>query len=71
NPSKGVELVKRHCQPTTGRHSLQLEINKALYWDEQNHCRNRNYENLKADIETLIEFCADYVRANLNQMAAD
>ncbi len=71
NPYKGVELVKRHGQPTTGRHSIQLEINKALYWDEQNHCRNRNYDNLKSDLDKLTAFCADYVSNNLNAMAAD
>ena len=71
NPYKGVELVRRHGKPTTGRHSIQLEINKALYWDEQNHCRNRNYDNLKSDLDKLMQFCADYVRANLSQMAAD
>ncbi|MEX0758058.1 MAG: N-formylglutamate amidohydrolase, partial [Tistlia sp.] len=33
-PYKGVELVRRYSAPAEGRHSLQIEINRALYCDE-------------------------------------
>jgi N-formylglutamate deformylase len=35
HPYKGVELVRRHSDPTHQRHSIQLEINRKLYMDEQ------------------------------------
>ena len=35
DPFKGVELVRAWSDPAAGRHSLQLEINKRLYMDEQ------------------------------------
>ncbi len=31
DPYKGVELVRQFSNPKAGRHSLQLELNKALY----------------------------------------
>lgn len=71
NPYRGVELVRRYASPATGRHSIQIEINKALYWDEEKHKRSKNYKSLKEDLNKLIGFCASYVDSNLVQQAAD
>ncbi len=71
NPYRGVELVRRYADPATGRHSIQIEINKALYWDEEKNVNSSNYNALKSDIEKLIKYCADCVLANLSDMAAD
>lgn len=71
NPYRGVELVRRYSGPATGRHSIQIEINKGLYWDEDNNRKSRNYSALKEDIESLIKYCAAYVSAGLASMAAD
>ncbi|MCB9991103.1 MAG: N-formylglutamate amidohydrolase [Rhodospirillales bacterium] len=71
NPYRGVELVRRYSNPATGRHSLQLEINKGLYWDETEQEKSKNYNRLKIDIENMIQYCATYIAANLTDMAAD
>lgn len=71
NPYKGVELVERHSSPATGRHSIQIEINRALYLNEDTYEKSKNYENLKADITNLIAFTANYVQSNLTAIAAD
>ena len=34
HPYKGVELVRRNGDPAAGRHSIQVEINRGLYMDE-------------------------------------
>ena len=34
DPYKGFELVRRHGRPKERRHSIQIEINRALYMDE-------------------------------------
>ena len=34
DPYKGVEIVRRHGRPAENRHSLQIEINRTLYMDE-------------------------------------
>ncbi len=71
DPYKGVELVARYSEPTRGRHSLQLEINRALYMDEQTGTKNSNYNALQNDIEKIIEFCTTHANKLLIDMAAD
>jgi N-formylglutamate deformylase len=71
DPFKGVELVDRYSNPARGYHSIQVEINKALYMDEEKNRKNKNYGALKMDVEKLIGFCASWVNANLTSMAAD
>ena len=39
--------------------------------DERNNQKNENYAALKADIEKLMTFCADFVQAELVDLAAD
>ncbi len=70
-PYKGVELVERYSQPSIGRHSIQIEISKALYLNEETYKKNKNYDTLKSDITDLIAFCAAYTKSNLIPMAAD
>ncbi len=71
DPYKGVELVRRYSQPTRGRHSLQIEINRALFMDEECGEKTKNYTPLKQKVTDLIAFCADYARNNLISLAAD
>ena len=70
NPYKGVELVERYSAPALGRHSIQIEINRALYMDEQSCAKNKNYEALKSDITALIAHIADYTQSQLQPLAA-
>ena len=70
-PYKGVEIVRRSANPGMGRHSIQVEISKALYWNESTGEKSKNYNALKADIEKLVGFCAEFAAANLVSLAAD
>lgn len=51
---KGAEIINRYGQPAWGRHSLQVEINRALFHDEPTGNRNKNFDNLNADIQKLL-----------------
>jgi N-formylglutamate deformylase len=55
HPYKGVELVRRYGQPQAHRHSLQLEINRGLYMDEQSLDIRPGFERLQADLRQLVE----------------
>lgn len=70
-PYKGVEIVRRHGQPHKGRHSLQLEVNKALYWNEALGIPTVNFNRLRHDLEGLSAYIAHFARARLSAMAAD
>jgi N-formylglutamate deformylase len=52
---KGVEIVKRQGRPGERRHSLQIEVDRALYMDQKTLQKNANFSQLQADITYLIE----------------
>jgi N-formylglutamate deformylase len=72
DPFQGVELIRAYSAPTRGIHSLQMEINKALYMDEATGEKSERFDALQNDIETIIKFCANYARDHLDiALAAD
>jgi N-formylglutamate deformylase len=59
HPFKGAELVARFGRPLSGCHSLQIEVNRGLYMDEDRIEKHAGFAALKADIDRLIgEICA-------------
>lgn len=71
DPYKGVELVRKFSNPATGRHSLQIEVARNLYMNEDNCKKSKNFNALKDDLNKLVIFCADYIQAQSLPMAAD
>lgn len=71
DPYKGVELVRRYANPRAGRHSLQLEIDRRLYMDEQSLVRHDGFWRLKADLERLMAAVNLYVGQQLERRAAE
>ena len=55
HPYKGVELVRRHSDPAAQRHSIQLEINRKLYMNEDTLELTAGFDTLKADLQSLVE----------------
>ncbi|SDG02301.1 N-formylglutamate amidohydrolase [Thalassobaculum litoreum] len=62
HPYKGAELVARHSDPAAGRHSLQIELNRALYMDIESFEKSAGYDALKADLDGFLEGMAGFVR---------
>jgi N-formylglutamate deformylase len=60
HPYKGVELVRRYGEPAKGRHSVQVEINRALYMNEETIELTSGfallYENLKSLVLALMAY---------------
>jgi N-formylglutamate deformylase len=52
---KGVEIVKRQGRPAERRHSLQIEVDRALYMDQKTLEKTPGFARLQADITHLIE----------------
>ena len=65
DPYKGVELVQRYAEPSKGRHSLQIEINRRLYMDEVSFARGPGFGRLRADLDTLAAAIKGYAEARL------
>jgi N-formylglutamate deformylase len=65
DPYKGVELVRRYSEPNCHRHSLQIEINRALYMNEETREPNGGYGALKAEMSALVAHLAGWTRSAL------
>ncbi len=65
DPFKGAELVARFGRPGDSRHSLQIEINRALYMDEDRIEKRPDFAAFKQDVDRLIAAVAGHVRAKL------
>ena len=59
HPYKGVELVRRYSDPAAHRHSIQLEINRKLYMNEETLELNAGFDALKAHLRSLVERLLD------------
>jgi N-formylglutamate deformylase len=54
HPYKGVELVRRHSAPARQQHSIQVEINRKLYMDEQTLQPHEGFDKLRRDLESMV-----------------
>jgi N-formylglutamate amidohydrolase len=62
---KGVEIVRRQGRPTEHRHSLQIEVDRALYMDQKTLEKLPGFARLGADLARLVEALGGFVRAQL------
>jgi N-formylglutamate amidohydrolase len=54
-PYAGGFITEHYGNPAAGLHSLQLELNRALYMDERRYERSASFAQLRADLETLAD----------------
>lgn len=54
HPYKGVELVRRHSDPARQRHSIQVEINRKLYMNEQTLDITDGFAPLQTSLRSLV-----------------
>lgn len=71
DPFKGVELIGRYSQPTRGRNSVQIEINRALYMNEETGEKSENYNKTKELMTQVISFTCAFAQDKLGSIAAD
>ena len=71
NPYKGMDILRRYADPVHGRHSLQIEISKALYLNEMTNKPSTGYKDLKNTITALVSFVRNYVEQTYVPAAAD
>ena len=55
HPYKGVELVRRYGKPEQNRHSVQLEVNRKLYMDENTLAMHSGFEVLQGHLQGLVQ----------------
>ena len=60
-PFRGAELINRFGDPSGNRHSIQIEINRALYLDEKTYEKSIDFEVLRTDLTALSAKMAVFV----------
>jgi N-formylglutamate deformylase len=55
HPYRGEEILRRHGRPAQGRHSVQIELKRALYMDEARFERHAGSAQLTADLRACVE----------------
>lgn len=71
DPYKGVELVRRYSAPARGVHSLQVEVHRRLYMNEDTLEKHAGFDALKADIHVLLDEICGYVERSLGVDTAE
>ena len=62
-PYSGAYITFNYCQPKKKSYTLQLEINRALYADEENLCPNEHFDTMSEDLsEAVINFAQSLAR---------
>lgn len=65
DPYKGVELIGRIGQPDQNQHSLQVEIRRPLYMNEDTREPNAGFTVLRRHLSDLMGVIADHVKETL------
>jgi N-formylglutamate amidohydrolase len=68
HPFKGAALVQRFGRPHEGRHSLQIEVNRGLYMDEDKIEKTEGFSTLKRDIDRMLAAVADFIAAQIRAL---
>ncbi len=55
HPFSGGYITKQYGNPSNAIHVIQIEINKKLYMDENSIKKNKNFENFRIKLTSVIE----------------
>lgn len=64
-PMKGVELVRRYSDPSLGRHSMQIEVNRRHYMNEESIEKTANFDAFKSLLTGLVSEMATYAKSKV------
>jgi N-formylglutamate amidohydrolase len=51
----GGFITEHYGNPTAGLHSVQFELNRALYMDERRHAPSKSFIQVAADLEIVAD----------------
>jgi N-formylglutamate deformylase len=65
DPYAGQDLIRVHGQPGAGLESLQVEINRKLYLDEDTREPTHRFPRLRVDLGRVLRIVADFIHKEL------
>ena len=58
----GAEAVRKHGAPDRGIHSLQIEMNRSLYMDEEARTPRPELSEVRAHLKAVAKTIADFAQ---------
>ncbi|WP_232834472.1 N-formylglutamate amidohydrolase [Rhodoferax ferrireducens] len=65
DPYAGMDLIRQHGNPSRGHNSLQIELNRALYLNEQTREPLLRFSQIQNDLSQILATLATYIRQQL------
>jgi N-formylglutamate deformylase len=65
DPYVGMDLLAAHGDPKNQRHSLQIELNRRLYLNEQTREPLPQFGQVQADITSLLTELASHIQQQI------
>ena len=59
DPFAGGYITEKYGQKNLGKNAIQIEINRALYMDEQNFCKSPHFEGVKNRLNRVLSKLCD------------
>ena len=63
DPFKGAESIRLHGKPDAGVHSVQIEVIKELFMDEESFQRRPDFDRVQKDLSGVAADIAAYARS--------
>ncbi len=70
-PFAGAHVAQRYGRPSKNYHAIQIEIDRALYMDEEALCPNENFEDFKNLLRQIVARLAALGQGNDIQLVAE
>ena len=67
DPYKGAQLIRAYSDPAQNRHSIQIEVNRKLYMDEERFTPNQGFDKLAGSFETLLRALTGFIAERLRK----
>ncbi|TCT07437.1 N-formylglutamate amidohydrolase [Paralcaligenes ureilyticus] len=65
DPYQGGDIIRQTGAPKDGRHSIQIEINRALYMNETTFEKHDGFGILRGHLDTFLDALAGFVRRQI------
>lgn len=65
DPYKGAELICAYADPAGRRHSIQIEINRRLYMDEDAVEKHAGFDRFALDLDRMLANVGAFVRSRV------
>lgn len=65
DPFKGADSIRRHGNPAKRVNSLQVEMVKGLYMQDDSFNKSADFEKVREDLGKFAAIVADYVRSKI------